>query len=488
MKIQKLLTAAAITLLLFGCVKAPRGEQISSAEENLQSSVSQSTECIEIPTRRDRDFTAVNTPAGVDIQMLSPSYWINRHKNPDKILMSAADIDNFNRKNPIVITDNDGNVLCVDTIPDTLDGETVKGLLNCAYEFGKKDTYRNGSKTTGEYQRQMKSLLNLSAVPDTVTVRYGYSTEYTLMKGYPTDDEFYEKGNFDFDKNIMSDLLPYCPVAVLHESRDGRWLYILYGNCAGWVRTSQIALCRTRADWESRKQVPQDFAVVTAKEIRTETDSGCAAVSDKRLPMGTVLPLDNTVKKIRGRTAYGCYTAKVPARDNDGYIYDEYFFLPVSSDVSTGYLDFTYRNTINQAFKYQGAVYGMGGANNSVDCSGLVRNVFRCFGLNMPRVAKLQSQVLCANTVDIGGKSDGEKARVFDTDGVTIIYMPGHIMMYLGNVGTEAYCISSIYGFGEDFAAAEKVACVAVTNMNRANKSDGNTLIKRSVTAVTFNS
>ncbi len=478
-----ILSVILSSLLFTGCVKAHRpAEQRPDSTPDLPARETVSVNVKEY----NKGVANIRLHDGVSPEMTSPYFWIANNPDAERVILDAEGIQAFNSANVQEITTESGNKVSVLGIAETLSGSFVKELINCAYDFGTVPVYKDGVQTGSSYWNAMKNSLNTANVPDTVAVKYGYSVNYTTMRSYPSWDYFYEKSNPDFDKNLRTDLLPYQPVAVLHESIDGQWLYILFGTCGGWVEKENVAYCQTRADWEQR-MTPDDFLVVTAKEIRTDTDINCPAVSDKFLPMGTVLPLANGVKTVRGRTAYGCYTVKVPARDKNGMIYDEYMFLPYSRDVSCGYLPMTYENAMLQAFKYHGSIYGMGGAFNSVDCSGYVRNIFLCFGIELPRAAVLQSRLNSVDITDMGSMNSRQKARqLAQQGGITLIYMKGHIMLYLGTVNGEPYAISSIYGVGSKTTGVELVASVAISDMDKSYKSDGISLLNHSLKLINF--
>lgn len=483
MKKWSFISLIMLSMVFTGCVKAHRPAE--SEKTNAQDLPFRETVNVNVK-EYDKGTENIRLHDGVTAQMISPYYWIANNPDAQKVILDTDGIQEFNHANVQEITTESGNKVSVIGIPETLNGSFVKELINCAYNFGAVPVYKDGVQTGNSYWNAMRESLNTDSVPDTVVVKYGYSVNYTTMRSYPSWDYFYEKSNPDFDKNLRSDLLPYKPVAVLHESVDGQWLYILFGTCGGWVEKENVAYCQTREDWE-RRMTPEDFLVVTAKEIRTDTDINCPRVSDKFLPMGTVLPLANGVKTIRGRTAYGCYTIKVPARDKNGMIYDEYMFLPYSQDVSCGYLPMTYENAMLQAFKYHGSIYGMGGAFNSVDCSGYVRNIFLCFGIELPRAAVLQSQLNSVDITDISDMNSPQKTKLLsEENGITLIYMKGHIMLYLGVVNGETYAISSIYGVGSKNSGVELVASVAISDMDRSYKSDGISLLDHSLKLINF--
>ena len=59
--------------------------------------------------------------------------------------------------------------------------------------------------------------------------------------------------------------------------------------------------------------------------------------------------------------------------------------VPYNADVSVGYLPYTRRNIVAQAFKLLGDRHGWSGQNESRDASGLSMDVFASFGIRLPR-------------------------------------------------------------------------------------------------------
>ncbi|MEZ4265966.1 MAG: NlpC/P60 family protein [Myxococcota bacterium] len=95
----------------------------------------------------------------------------------------------------------------------------------------------------------------------------------------------------------------------------------------------------------------------------------------------------------------------------------------------------TRRTILRRAFELLGTPYGWGGQNGGLDCSRYLMSVFESVGLDLPRFSLDQ-----ANTgtfsIDLS-PVESERDRLFLIDaaakrGVVLLYMPGHIMLYLG--------------------------------------------------------
>lgn len=98
-------------------------------------------------------------------------------------------------------------------------------------------------------------------------------------------------------------------------------------------------------------------------------------------------------------------------------------------------LPLTRRRWLHQAFALLDHPYGWGGEKNGLDCSSFVMQVFRPFGLKLPRHSRQQMRAL-PRTIDVAtGAGDAERLSLIDSaqrQGVVLLHFPGHIMIYLG--------------------------------------------------------
>ena len=410
------------------------------------------------------DGRYVRIVEGVEPEMMTCDYWIGNAESDgfdiDKVLMDEERIADFNKENRVHITANDGTEMpFLDEIGDTLDGDILRNFLN---GYGIPDDpsqyYLDGEPTTREFWEEVSSRANKDAVPDTINVRFGYTVSRATLRLYPTEARvFDDPEDRYFDCMLFSECLPYLPVAILHESTDGEYYYAVFDSFAAWVRKDAIALCKDRDDWVKRKD-PEQVLTVTGREIRLGDDPYCEATKDLVLPIGTHMELvsaEQAPESINQRTTYGDYIVRVPTRGDDGYIKNEYVLIPMSDDVTVGYLPYTSRNVVKLAFKLLGDRYGWGGDLRANDCSGIVREIYNCFGIVLPRVN--QTDVTGVYKVDMSEMSDLEKlAEMKKMLPGSLFSFPGHIMIYLGMVGNVPYVISAVGTFVMPAPASEE--------------------------------
>ena len=133
----------------------------------------------------------------------------------------------------------------------------------------------------------------------------------------------------------------------------------------------------------------------------------------------------------------------VPVRNSDGSYKKVCALISQHYDVFTGFPEMTQAGILRVSFNNLGDRYGWGGMMDSMDCSLFTRNVYRCFGLNLPRNTNWQ-QALPGRRIDLAGMSDEEKLNAIDRmPAGTLLYFPGHTMIY---TGTADYAFADMTG------------------------------------------
>ena len=459
-KILSALAAIAVAVPVFsGCniVKQTAETSVSGSSTEMttintesETTVPSVSESIVLKTPDGKtvvDTSYVRLIDGVKPEMMHADYWIREEHS--KVLMTPEEIARFNRNNRGVITARDKTKFPkLDEFEETLDGNVLRSFLNDNAKTVPGDPskyYLNGKPTTEEYWKNLVGLSNIDNIPEQINVRFGFTTKRMTIRLFPTEDRVFEKtSDRYYDSMIFSECMPYMPVAVLHESSDGKYLYVVFDSYAAWVRKDAVAICKDITDWKAR-QDPGQWLVVTAREIRLGNDPYSSKTSNLVLPMGTkmeLVPADKAPKSTHQRATYGDYVVKVPTRGNDGSLKDEYVLIPVSDDVNVGYLPLSPANIVRQAMKRLGDRYGWAGDLQANDCTGITREIYRCFGVLMPRVS--QSNVNGVYKVNMKNMSSKQKLEVIEKlEPGSLISMPGHMMIYLGTVDGKPFVISA---------------------------------------------
>ncbi|HHH72531.1 MAG TPA: glycoside hydrolase, partial [Sulfuricurvum sp.] len=91
--------------------------------------------------------------------------------------------------------------------------------------------------------------------------------------------------------------------------------------------------------------------------------------------------------------------------------------------------------------------YGWGGLFRERDCSSTIRDIFAPFGIWLPRNSYQQSQV--GRVVSLKGMDDEAKLALIAREGKpfeTLLYLKGHIVLYLGHYNGEPAVLHTIWG------------------------------------------
>lgn len=381
---------------------------------------------------------------------LTADYWVNRLPNPDRLLKTPDELQEFNEDIRMIVRDQ----IDVMRLEASRAGRPIRDQIE--YEF---ETIRDRILYGTDGKRIQKNFfnsilqprINLEGVPKTIKLRWGAATYATSVRALPTEKKMLEEvGDVEFDQLQFTLIKTWTPVAIYHTSADGRWYYVQAPYVRGWVRSGDIALFSSRGALNQYVKSPS-FLMVTGESAPVFIDRALSDIS-QRASMGTFLPLAG-----ESETAYEVW---MPLRKASGDVFLRTSYISKQSDVSAGYLPYTQRNVINQAFKLLGARYGWGGEYQGRDCSGFTHDVFLTFGIEMPRNSGKQ---IFAGT-QLGHyqpfEDPEQKIRNLEvaTPGITLLRMKMHMMLYLGEVNGKFYIIHSTWAerIGQDPVLDEK--------------------------------
>lgn len=370
---------------------------------------------------------------------LSAEYWISASGKPDEVLLGPVEIQSLARG----AFDADPCLVDLASLPGTLKREEVVALIR---SISKPDPdglrFRDGGQVTANHFDAYRANCDLDGVPGSVDLQFGMIVGRTDMRTWPTADVVYRSPEtIELDRFQENGLFPGDPVAVLHISHDGSWCFAQSYNYAAWVPTEKIAI-------GGREEIiahgnAEPFLVVTGDRVVPTCNEDSSAHPDIELEMGTRLPLlpggdDAHVKTGRA--------VKLPTRNEAGTLRFYEGRLHPDDDVHVGYLPFTRRNIIQQVFKFLGEPYGWGHSFNARDCTGLVLEVHKTFGLVLPRNSGQQGHSpIGKNHCFSPGAGSEEKLRVLEgADVGDLLYSPGHVMLYLGRLDGEHYVIHDV--------------------------------------------
>lgn len=395
----------------------------------------------------------VSTESTVSIEMCESGYWntLTTVYN-DQVLMTNDQILQFN--NAALKTDN-CNMNDITSMDASFDANELRNSLaeSVIAEAPQKAIFVNGISTdTATYYSTISQLIQITGWNGQIAPKYALAVSQTQIKSIPTIDYIgYSETDSD-DEIVLSSLKVNEPFLVKQCAvvNDCLFYWGYSNNVSGWVLGNDIAFCNTKTEWLDMWQTDisaKDFVVVTTDYFTLSESYYAPTTSGVKLTMGTTLKLVpdwEIPRNIAMRGTWNNYVVYLPTRDEMGNCIKQIALIAQNKDINVGYLPMTSENIVNLAFKYLGDTYGWGGMLDSVDCSAFVRNIYRCFGLEMPRNTSWQKEVpeTCSNVEAFD--SNTKSAVISQCIPGTPLYMSGHTMIYLGTVNGVNYVISAL--------------------------------------------
>lgn len=382
----------------------------------------------------------------VTAEMSETSYWTEN----DDLLMTYKEIEELNA---LTISSKGTNMYDLKNQPETTDGialnERIKNssLADASYYLGW--TYPGNEKLAeqADYDILIENTQNPNPLQEQ-PVKYAVAVRRTELRAFPSDIPIWDDPtDKECDYQYLTSIRVNEPLVITSVSSDGNYYLAKSISCSGWVAAADVALCADKDEWLSAWDFPSEKTlVVYGDKVYTEMSLSGAQTSNLLLTMGTALELadiENPNILIDNRAAYQNYAVWVPIRNEDGSYAKKLTLIPEHADVSEGYLPLTEKNIAKVAFGALGNTYGWGGALLSDDCSGYIRNVYKCFGMELARNTTWQSSMPMAK-VNMTDMCREERLTVLDALPFgSILFFNGHEMLYLGKENGKYYVISA---------------------------------------------
>lgn len=376
---------------------------------------------------------------------LAPDYWLARTDAPDQILRTPAQIAATNAQLLQTLPD----MLDLATAPDAYPPEQLLALIR--QSSARPQTarfYADGRQLTpadfDRYQRNMA----LDQIVAVAAVSYALVTSRGIVRAFPTTDRVFNQGmDTDIDRFQETAVFPGQPLQVLHYSQDRLWAYVRHYHYSGWLQVKHLALTDKQTALRFADQ--PDFLLVTGARALTNYTAEQPEVSEVVLDMGVRLPLLKQFPAlVHDQNPAFSYVVQLPVRRSDGTLQLMPALIGRNQDVRTGYLPLTRANIIRQAFKFLGERYGWGHDYNARDCSGFIGEVFKTFGVLLPRNTSSLGKQRFAAEIQLDAANTTEISEALNkTDTGDFLLIPGHVMMVLGrNDKQELYVIHSVNG------------------------------------------
>lgn len=379
--------------------------------------------------------------------------------------------------------------------PETVDGVALNEALlkssraDASYYLGWTYIESENPTTESDFEELIQNTQNKNPQKEQ-DVLYGVAVRRTELRAFPSAKAIGDDPNdSDFDYQYLSSVRVNEPLVITSVSADGKYYLAKNICCSGWVSAESVAICKDKQEWLSAWDIePQKVLVVYGDRVYLENSNTGTQTSNLMLTMGTVLEqadIEDPNVLIDNRSAYQNYAVWVPVRNDDGSYAKKLSLISEHSKVSNGYLPFTKSNISKVAFSALGNTYGWGGSLFSEDCSGYIRNIYKCFGLELARNTVWQSAMPMAR-VDMQYMCREERQMFLDAMPFgTVLYFSGHEMMYLGKQNGKYYVISAISSImqPENPSVRQRIRSTVINTLE-VKRANGNTWLDDLTTAL----
>ena len=434
-------------------------------------------------TSGDASETLIASPQLSEVapEFERPDFWIRKIQNPRNLLLTPGKIQKMNEEN---LKRKDLLLYRIKDLKEDWTKEEILSVLKMDWEkFGRTQEVRYGKSgiPLGDFfWNDLNNNLNQDSLEEPGRMLFGFIIKRTDIRVLPTEESSANIPNhYEFDHFQQSSISPGSPLGIYHFSQDKKWAYVQTEFIHGWVHTQDLAIAKEKrevVDYEEAK----DRLVVTGNFLTVFSDPSLQTPAFLA-QMGDTFPLLSTPLKTEITNSF--YVIRIPSRENNGRLIFRKGYIRADEDVRRGFLPYTQENGARQAFKMLNHPYGWGDRLGGRDCSRFIMDLFRTFGILMPRNSNEQAAI----GIDLDlteGKTGEEKGKYMDQaiPLATLLRLPGHIMLYLGKNQGRHYVIHSLWGIqeaGKSGPTLKKIGKVVVSDLSLGRKGPDGSLMDR---------
>jgi hypothetical protein len=285
--------------------------------------------------------------------------------------------------------------------------------------------------------------------PEYFAAHRAIATGNVLVRELPTmDPSFYDYHlageGYPFDNLQVSAVRPGTPLYVLGSSVDGGWYYVQTPDVQGWVRNDKVGMVSDAFVDIWRSAVRNGLAAVIVASAPISDTEGTFRFD---APAGTLLPVapSGTLPPVAPGDNPAQRRVMVPARDENGHAVARLAQLS-DTQIASAPFSATPRHLAMLLKALIGRPYGWGNAGFYNDCSSETQSIFAAFGVWLPRHSS--TQMSAGRMTDLSADTPEQRLDYLATHGVpmrTLIYIGGHVMLYIGNTTREHQVVPVVY-------------------------------------------
>ncbi|MCW0392342.1 MULTISPECIES: SH3 domain-containing protein [Xanthomonas] len=415
---------------------------------------------------------------------LQAAHWIARLPAASAPLLEATQRAAFNAR----LLRDDPSMHDLTALPTQLPAAQVRAQILALSAPPSRTLYDSqGGVLDAARLQALQSALALDALPAQVQPRYALVVQRADLRRFPTAERvFSDRDDRDIDRFQESALYPGSPVAILHASADGQWLFVLANNYAAWIARNRVAESDRASVLAYAQRTPR--LLVTGARVATVFTPDLPAASQVALDMGSALPLLRDwppQNVVNGQSPLAAYVVQLPLRDRDGRLQLVPALIPRSADVAEAPLPATPQMLLQQAFKFLGERYGWGNSYDARDCSGFVVDLHRSLGIELPRNTgdQARSPALMSVPYTASDPLPQRRQALAQLRVGDLVYIPGHVMLVIGHEDGQTWVIHDVAGASYRNAVGQlqrvRLNGVSVTPLEPLLLGDGTPFIDR---------
>ena len=301
----------------------------------------------------------------------------------------------------------------------------------------KKRFGENKIEIENEWFTKIKDNVNSKTFPN--FQRYAITITNTNLRILPTSKPIFsgftdDSNGFPFDIIQNSTIPANTPIYISHISKDKGWVLVESSYAHGWINIRDIAYAGPKFRKKFKDQ--SNFIAISDDDFPIKTFSGNHLYNGF---IGMIFPL---IKE--SKYNYHILTAK-PSTTQFAYIVESVISKTTAEKMP---VPLNVKNISSICNKLTNKPYGWGGLYNNRDCSAMIKDIYTPFGIWLPRNSTSQAKkgglFIDLKNLDKNDKEDFIIKNA--TPYLTLLWFPGHIMLYIGEKDQSPIVFHNIWG------------------------------------------
>jgi hypothetical protein len=259
---------------------------------------------------------------------------------------------------------------------------------------------------------------------------YAITIKHASLRAMPTNIKFFlaNKGSYKyFNYNQNSAVYPNTPLFISHFSKDKKFAYVQAPYSFGWIKVSNIAL------------VDKNFIKkFKSAKLQVAIKDNLRIFKDKKSV--TLVKLSTIFPKIKNSVYFA-------TKQKNGFAKLTKINLLGNNLLANKPLEFTPKNVAAVAKEFYNEPYGWGGSFCCRDCSATTRDFLGVFGVFLSRNSS--KQAIEGKVIKIPKLPAKLREKFIISHAKpfrSLLYVPGHIVLYLGTYKNKAIILHTYWG------------------------------------------